>query len=50
MLTPTRQRMNDVELFEELALGVPGLAKTLLVSTIAQALRLDFNRIQFTPT
>ena len=29
--------------------GVPGLAKTLLVSTIAQALRLRFSRIQFTP-
>jgi len=29
--------------------GVPGLAKTLLVSTIARALSLPFNRIQFTP-
>jgi MoxR-like ATPase len=29
--------------------GVPGLAKTLLVSTTAKALGLDFNRIQFTP-
>ena len=29
--------------------GVPGLAKTLLVSTLAQALGLQFNRIQFTP-
>lgn len=29
--------------------GVPGLAKTLLVSTTARALGLDFNRIQFTP-
>lgn len=29
--------------------GVPGLAKTLLVSTIAQVLNLQFNRIQFTP-
>ena len=29
--------------------GVPGLAKTLLVSTIADALSLSFNRIQFTP-
>jgi MoxR-like ATPase len=29
--------------------GVPGLAKTLLVSTLAQALNLRFNRIQFTP-
>jgi len=29
--------------------GVPGLAKTLLISTIAKALNLTFNRIQFTP-
>jgi MoxR-like ATPase len=29
--------------------GVPGLGKTLLVRTLAQALSLDFNRIQFTP-
>ena len=29
--------------------GVPGLAKTLMVSTLAQALDLSFNRIQFTP-
>jgi MoxR-like ATPase len=32
-----------------LFIGVPGLAKTLLVSTTAQALGLNFNRIQFTP-
>jgi MoxR-like ATPase len=32
-----------------LLIGVPGLAKTLLVNTIAQTLGLDFNRIQFTP-
>jgi MoxR-like ATPase len=32
-----------------LLVGVPGLAKTLLVQTIARALGLDFNRIQFTP-
>jgi len=32
-----------------LLLGVPGLAKTLLVSTIARAMNLSFNRIQFTP-
>jgi MoxR-like ATPase len=32
-----------------LLVGVPGLAKTLLVSTIAQSLSLDFRRIQFTP-
>jgi len=29
--------------------GVPGLAKTLLISTIAKALNLTFGRIQFTP-
>jgi MoxR-like ATPase len=29
--------------------GVPGLAKTLLVSTLAQTMELTFNRIQFTP-
>ena len=29
--------------------GVPGLGKTLLVRTLADALSLDFNRIQFTP-
>ncbi len=29
--------------------GVPGLAKTLMVSTLADTLNLDFNRIQFTP-
>jgi len=29
--------------------GVPGLAKTLLVSTLARALDLSFNRVQFTP-
>ena len=29
--------------------GVPGLGKTLLVRTMAEALRLDFSRIQFTP-
>lgn len=32
-----------------LLVGVPGLAKTLLVSTIAEVLELDFKRIQFTP-
>ena len=30
-------------------MGVPGLAKTLMVSTLAQALDLSFKRIQFTP-
>jgi MoxR-like ATPase len=29
--------------------GVPGLAKTLLVKSVAEAMRLDFRRIQFTP-
>ncbi len=29
--------------------GVPGLAKTLMVSTLARSLKLKFNRIQFTP-
>lgn len=32
-----------------LLVGVPGLAKTLMVSTLAQALHLSFKRIQFTP-
>jgi MoxR-like ATPase len=32
-----------------LLVGVPGLAKTLLVSSLAQALELRFSRIQFTP-
>ncbi len=32
-----------------LLVGVPGLAKTLLVRTLAQCLSLDFSRIQFTP-
>lgn len=32
-----------------LLIGVPGLAKTLLVSTVAKALDLNFSRIQFTP-
>jgi MoxR-like ATPase len=32
-----------------LLVGVPGLAKTLLVSTLADTLHLQFNRIQFTP-
>src|SRR5207253_6430677 len=29
--------------------GVPGLAKTLMISTLAKCLSLDFSRIQFTP-
>ena len=32
-----------------LLIGVPGLAKTLLVHTVAEALGLQFKRIQFTP-
>ena len=32
-----------------LLVGVPGLAKTLMVNTISQALGSDFKRIQFTP-
>ena len=30
-------------------MGVPGLAKTLLISTLAKTLGLSFNRVQFTP-
>jgi MoxR-like ATPase len=32
-----------------LLVGVPGLAKTLVIRSIAEAMRLDFRRIQFTP-
>ena len=32
-----------------LLIGVPGLAKTLLIKTISEALDLSFNRVQFTP-
>src|SRR3954467_14900563 len=32
-----------------LFVGVPGLAKTLLISTLADVLDLSFNRVQFTP-
>ncbi|MEO8200173.1 MAG: MoxR family ATPase [Gemmatimonadota bacterium] len=32
-----------------LLVGVPGLAKTLLIRSLAEAMRLDFHRIQFTP-
>ena len=32
-----------------LLVGVPGLAKTLLIRTLAQSMNLTFNRIQFTP-
>ncbi|MEL7834599.1 MoxR family ATPase [Fodinibius sp. Rm-B-1B1-1] len=32
-----------------LLIGVPGLAKTLLIQTVSQTLNLDFSRIQFTP-
>lgn len=45
-------RMVLISLFSNghsLLVGVPGLAKTLLVSTISDVLDLDFKRIQFTP-
>ena len=32
-----------------LLVGVPGLAKTLMISSLAQVLKLTFNRVQFTP-
>jgi MoxR-like ATPase len=32
-----------------LLVGVPGLAKTLMIRTLAEALNLQFSRIQFTP-
>src|SRR5204862_7668901 len=32
-----------------LLIGVPGLAKTLMIHTLADALNLSYNRIQFTP-
>jgi len=32
-----------------LLVGVPGLAKTLLIKTVAEVMNLEFNRIQFTP-
>ncbi len=32
-----------------LLMGVPGLAKTLLISRLAQTMSLEFSRIQFTP-
>lgn len=32
-----------------LLIGVPGLAKTLMINTLSKALGLEFNRIQFTP-
>src|SRR3954467_3309765 len=32
-----------------LFVGVPGLAKTLLISTLAETLNLSFSRVQFTP-
>ena len=32
-----------------LLIGVPGLAKTLMVQTVAETLHLGFNRVQFTP-
>src|ERR1044072_1504876 len=32
-----------------LLIGVPGLAKTLMISTLSRVLKLDFKRVQFTP-
>ncbi|MGH7497279.1 MAG: AAA family ATPase, partial [Gemmatimonadales bacterium] len=32
-----------------LLVGVPGLAKTLMIRSVAEAMRLDFRRVQFTP-
>src|SRR5919107_430889 len=32
-----------------LVVGVPGLAKTLMIRSVSEAMRLDFRRIQFTP-
>src|SRR4051794_31944446 len=32
-----------------LLVGVPGLAKTLMIRSVSEAMRLDFRRIQFTP-
>ena len=32
-----------------LLMGVPGLAKTLMVNSLSRVMSLDFNRIQFTP-
>jgi len=32
-----------------LSIGVPGLAKTLMISTLSEAMRLQFKRVQFTP-
>ena len=61
ILTEVRKRIVGQDAAVELALvallagghslivGVPGLAKTLLVQTLAQAMDLTFNRIQFTP-
>ncbi len=49
-----RQIIDDllISLFSQghcLLIGVPGLAKTLLISTLSRVLNLKFNRIQFTP-
>jgi MoxR-like ATPase len=61
VLTEVRKRIVGQDQAVELALlalfagghslivGVPGLAKTLLVQTLAQAVDLSFSRIQFTP-
>ncbi len=49
-----KQAVNEVLLSllcggHSLLIGVPGLAKTMLVNTVAKSLGLDFKRIQFTP-
>ena len=49
-----KQIINEllISLFSQghcLIVGVPGLAKTLLISTLSRVLNLKFNRIQFTP-
>lgn len=49
---PEVVRLLVISLFcngHSLLVGVPGLAKTLLVQTVSKCLGLDFNRIQFTP-
>tara|TARA_B100002052_G_C15874611_1_gene596362 strand:+ start:215 stop:1186 length:972 start_codon:yes stop_codon:yes gene_type:complete len=48
--TPIKQILSTIFVGgHALLIGVPGLAKTLLVNTISKILGLDFNRIQFTP-
>jgi len=48
--TPIKQILSTIFVGgHALLIGVPGLAKTLLVNTIAKILGLNFNRVQFTP-